>query len=1138
MKRTFYAVFTFFVIISSSNLASASIDEHDYVNAYILKGVRPGYYSNPVSSSTEGFLFADESSTASSSTTTEEELPICGPVRQPEHTIKESVVTIKWQPPTLGTNCNDIYLVTVLDFEDDKVIENITTTELTIDIDGIEPCGNYRYTITTFDSFNETGEANEKSFKVDPVAPSHVTHLEYKSSSFVENASTSVVIYWEEPHYGKKCVKDYEILMWRRDRESEQEEGNIIAENITSRTMTKNDLYACEIYVLQVTAIGTLRGEEKKVTIPMAPRKTVAPSKTERESYGPKFLNLSTVNNDIKSVCYPSIARFECTYQGNDMEAEIVMSVNVMIEKTHEKKYFAIFEDLLPFSKYECSAQLYNVMGMSDKSLISGVHLTEEDVPDRPTDVYVNDTQVNSFRVSWRAPEKANGILAYYRLYIDLVKPLFIIPSTCSGFRTSNISHTEAATVYSRVVEELNPYVLYSVQVAASNGKGVGDYSDTIFVATKSAPSEAVQNLEYTVQPPTSVTEYNAVYTFTWELPCRTNGFLKGFRLWAEGNRLHYDTHIIEHFIPATNDVKYAFDVRDFKPSYGYNTTITPVTEDEETNEKNQLSFNFVMTEAGVPKANHFTQWGIVDTTTSPNPTQTAFIRISDAVLRSEEGQISYVAILLSELGCQPDPVPKNGLLREGSDWPYSLSWHDVQDKECIPQYQTTKKRWAVEDDNKPIYFTIGMSDCTNDLDFCNGPLKPGTRYGVIVRIFTFTGYSDTQMMEFETDNLIALLLIISVIAALLLSSFIVGLMLLYKKGMFEPSPGLTILPGIDEINGKNFMERYNEMTANKNEKLIKEYKTIEADTAILENYSFNAARQNSAKNRYSNIHPFDHNRVVLSMEDGDTDYINASYIDGFRLEKEYIACQGPKPETCNDFWRMILELKVESIVMLTSFKEGNKVKCAEYFPAVDEFSYYDDVIVRCTSEQPFDTYKKRTFVVEKGNDTSVEVTHYHFLRWLDHDCPKYPNELIKFVKQVRTDRKVLDVPLVVHCSAGVGRTGTFIALDIIMQKIKEEKRLNIYEIVKQLRMQRVKMVQTPGQYIYLYRCVYELMRKEKSWTQRVLEKLMKKPDTDSLDDEKSDCNTILAEMSPKQTNGKIKTDNSNGQLMSTESHI
>lgn len=115
----------------------------------------------------------------------------------------------------------------------------------------------------------------------------------------------------------------------------------------------------------------------------------------------------------------------------------------------------------------------------------------------------------------------------------------------------------------------------------------------------------------------------------------------------------------------------------------------------------------------------------------------------------------------------------------------------------------------------------------------------------------------------------------------------------------------------------------------------------------------------------------------------------------------------------------MILELKVESIVMLTSFKEGNKIKCAEYFPVLGEFNYYDDVVVRCTIEQQFDTYKKRVFVVDKGNDDAaggVEVAHYHFLKWLDHDCPKYPYDLIKFVKQVRTDRKVLEVPLVVHC--------------------------------------------------------------------------------------------------------------------------
>uniref|UniRef100_A0A336L4J4 protein-tyrosine-phosphatase n=1 Tax=Culicoides sonorensis TaxID=179676 RepID=A0A336L4J4_CULSO len=1061
----------------------------------------------------------------------------CGAVRNPIYTLDETKISIQWSPPNNPEKCNGTYVVQLIDNDNEAVISNLTTSDTSVEFLNLESCGSYRFEINSFDLAGNPGESNEKFFKTETVIPSPVINLKYNSTSSVESQATSVTIQWEEPKSGKKCVKEYEVLMWRRDRESEEEDPNIISSNITSRTITQLELTACEIYVVQVTAIvnASIRGVENKITMTMAARLTVAPSKTERESYGQHFLNLSTTNNDIKSVCFPSLAMFTCTYEGNDTEVEKELIKEVLVYPDDEK-YYVVFEDLLPYTKYECNAKLYNVMGWSASSLINGVHLTDEDIPDRPTDVFVNETKPNSFRVSWDAPERANGILNYYRLYIRMIKPLYIIPDSCGGIRTINISHTEPATVYTRIVDELNAYVQYSVQVAASNNKGVGDYSDTIFIETKAAPSDAVNNLNFNVTVPTSVNEYNAIYTFMWDIPCRTNGLLKGFRLRAEGTRQNYDTHLIDITIQANeNDTFYLYDVEDFKPSYGYNMTVTPVTGPEVANERNKISFIYVLTVPGVPKANNFSNWGYLDTSTAPNPTQSVQISISRRIMKSDEGEISWYAILLSEIGCQEDPEPKNGVLSPGIDWPDVLSWHDVQDKECIPQYQTTPKRLSVgENEFGPILYTIGTSDCTNDPNYCNGPLKPGTKYAVIVRIFTETGYSDTQMMVFETDRLIALLLIITLITALLSSGFLIGLLVLYKKGMFEPSPGLTILPGIDEINGKNFIERYNEMTANKNERLIKEYKTIDADTAILENYSFNAARQNSGKNRYSNIHPFDHNRVVLKMDDGDSDYINASYIDGFKQEREYIACQGPKPETCNDFWRMILENKVESIVMLTSFKEGNKIKCAEYFPNNGDFRYYDDIIVRCQDELSFSTYKKRKFFIEKGEETT-EVQHYHFFKWLDHDCPKYPNELIKFVKQVRCERKVQEVPLVVHCSAGVGRTGTFIALDIIMQKIKEEKRLNIYEIVKQLRMQRVKMVQTPGQYIYLYKCVYELMIKEKNWTQRLIEKLTKTPEKQEIvDEEKSDCNTILGELSPLP-NGK-KTEN--GHINNTESHI
>lgn len=338
---------------------------------------------------------------------------------------------------------------------------------------------------------------------------------------------------------------------------------------------------------------------------------------------------------------------------------------------------------------------LYNVLGWSNASLISGVHLTEEDVPDRPNKVSVNETKTDSFRVSWDKPDKANGILANYRIYIQMVEPLYTIPDTCSPIRTINISLTEAATVFSRVIDELSPYVLYSVQVAASNGKGVGDYSDTIFVETNPDMSEEVQNYSLETTPPTSVIEYNAIYSFTWDLPCRTNAHLEGFRIVAEGYRINYDTHTLEYFVKATGNSSYAFDIKDFKPSYGYNTTIVPVTAN--VDKPNKLVFIYVQTKPGVPKANDYTNWGYIDTTQAPNPTTTAFVSVDSWVLQSDEGDISWMAILISELGCQDDPVPKSEILEEGDEWPFTLKWHEVYDKECVPQYQATPKQWPAD---------------------------------------------------------------------------------------------------------------------------------------------------------------------------------------------------------------------------------------------------------------------------------------------------------------------------------------------------------------------------------------------------------------------------------------------------------
>lgn len=104
-------------------------------------------------------------------------------------------------------------------------------------------------------------------------------------------------------------------------------------------------------------------------------------------------------------------------------------------------------------------------------------------------------------------------------------------------------------------------------------------------------------------------------------------------------------------------------------------------------------------------------------------------------------------------------------------------------------------------------------------------------------------------------------------------------------------------------------------------------------------------------------------------------------------------------------------------------------------------------------------------------------MTQYHYSKWPDHSSPNSTIDLIKFIKDIRNDRRNVLSPMVVHCSAGVGRSGTFIALDILMQKIKQEKKVNISATIKQLRLQRLKMVQTIEQYQFVYECVLELIR-------------------------------------------------------------
>ncbi|XP_078004299.1 receptor-type tyrosine-protein phosphatase eta isoform X3 [Phascolarctos cinereus] len=240
---------------------------------------------------------------------------------------------------------------------------------------------------------------------------------------------------------------------------------------------------------------------------------------------------------------------------------------------------------------------------------------------------------------------------------------------------------------------------------------------------------------------------------------------------------------------------------------------------------------------------------------------------------------------------------------------------------------------------------------------------------------------------------------------------------------------------------------------------------------------------ENRGKNRYNNVLPYDISRVKLSIQTQVTDdYINANYMPGYYSKKDFIATQGPLPNTLKDFWRMVWEKNIYSIVMLTKCVEQGRTKCEEYWPS-KQTQNYGDITVGIISEIILPEWTIRDFTV-KNNKTSEShpLRQFHFTSWPDHGVPDTTDLLINFRYLVNDYMKQSppESPVLVHCSAGVGRTGTFIAIDRLIHQMENENAVDVYGIVYDLRLHRPLMVQTEDQYVFLNQCVWDIIKSQK----------------------------------------------------------
>ncbi|XP_025853926.2 tyrosine-protein phosphatase non-receptor type 13 isoform X19 [Vulpes vulpes] len=251
--------------------------------------------------------------------------------------------------------------------------------------------------------------------------------------------------------------------------------------------------------------------------------------------------------------------------------------------------------------------------------------------------------------------------------------------------------------------------------------------------------------------------------------------------------------------------------------------------------------------------------------------------------------------------------------------------------------------------------------------------------------------------------------------------------------------------------------------------------------------------KENRRKNRYKNILPYDATRVPLGEEGG---YINASFIK-IPVGKEefvYIACQGPLPTTVGDFWQMIWEQKSTVIAMMTQEVEGEKIKCQRYWPNIlgQTTMVNDRLRLALVRMQQLKGFVVRAMALEEIQTGEMRhISHLNFTAWPDHDTPSQPDDLLTFISYMRHIHR--SGPIITHCSAGIGRSGTLICIDVVLGLISQDLEFDISDLVRCMRLQRHGMVQTEDQYIFCYQVIlYVLTRLQTEEEQKEQPQLLK----------------------------------------------
>ncbi|XP_013888307.1 receptor-type tyrosine-protein phosphatase delta isoform X1 [Austrofundulus limnaeus] len=689
-------------------------------------------------------------------------------------------------------------------------------------------------------------------------------------------------------------------------------------------------------------------------------------------------------------------------------------------------------------------------------------------VPGQPGKFKVGKVTDTSIELTWEPIYNKEKIIKYELLY----RPVKFGSVATLSFEPRN----------SYTVEGLKANTEYSFSLAAMSSKGIGAFTNELVQRTSQA--NVPRNFSVNLATKTSV-------LLTWDFPETTNPY----RFIVEYNRqkMEVDARLKKAVIPNLQpDTSYDFKITAPEGNMGgLRHRITAKTSPPITIRRPEIDHT---------RETETTVTIILPSLETRSPVKNVYVVV--VPLKRTRGVIRQPK--------SPDEMDLEELLRDISQ----------RQRDSRQQKQVDLRRAYITarftPATLPAFFTLG--DQLDYGGFENRALEPGLEYVFFIlaelnsttgRMYVASPYTepviapDSDPQPFDAGD--GLIWVVGPVLAVVFIICIVIAILLYKNKpdskRKDSEPGTKSLLGNAEMMAHHptdpvEMRRINFQTpgmmshppipiselaehiellkANDNLRLSQEYESIDPSQQFTWEHS--NLEVNKPKNRYANVIAYDHTRVILAPIEGivGSDYINANYIDGYRKQNAYIATQGPLAETFGDFWRMVWEQRTASVVMMTRLEEKSRIKCDQYWPSRGTETY-GMIQVTLLDTMELATFCVRTFSLHKsGSSERREVRQFQFTAWPDHGVPEYPTPFLNFLRRVKACNPPDAGPITVHCSAGVGRTGCFIVIDAMLERIRHERTVDIYGHVTLMRSQRNYMVQTEDQYSFIHEALLE----------------------------------------------------------------